>query len=597
MTTPLQGPPVGGGFLLEPCGARAGFVPEDLSEETREFIEAAREFMSGEVMPRSNEIDKLPEGLMAELLRKSGELGFLSIDVPEAYDGLGLDKKTSTALDEIWAWQSSFSVSRGGHVGIGTLPITYFGTAAQKERYLPKLSTGEWLAAYALSEPGSGSDALGALAKAELSDDGAHWILNGTKQFITNAGFAEVFTVFAKVDGTLFTAFLMEKDDPGLSTGAEESKMGQKGSSTRQLILEDARIPKDRLLGEVGQGHKVAFNILNIGRFKLGACVLGSAKYVLDKTIEYCSDRKQFSTPIIEFGALRGKVAAMVARCYACEAMAYRLADYFDEQLDALDGGDPDYNAKALKIIEEYAVETSIMKVFGTETYRLFVDECFQMLGGYGYLTEYHTERPYRDERVNRIYEGTNEINRLLIPGTLMKRQARGRLNLLPWIEGIQASLADGSGKPDFAAAAADGTLGAQALAADQLKSAFGLLAGAAAQRYGGGFEREQEVMIALADIAADAYTADSAVHRARTAVASGRPGAAFHEACATYWVAQAWDHSGAKARRLAYTIDAGDGRLVGAIELLTPPLPGDLIAAGRTIADHVVEAGGYRPY
>jgi butyryl-CoA dehydrogenase len=285
----------------------------------------------------------------------------------------------------------------------------------------------------------------------------------------------------------------------------------------------------------------------------------------------------------------------MVARCYACEAMAYRLADYFDEQLEALDGGDPDYNAKALKIIEEYAVETSIMKVFGTETYRLFVDECFQMLGGYGYLTEYHTERPYRDERVNRIYEGTNEINRLLIPGTLMKRQARGRLNMLPWIEGIQASLADGSGKPDFAGA--QGPLGAEALAADQLKNAFGLLAGAAAERYGSGFEQEQEVMVALADIAADAYTADSAVHRARAATTAGRSDAAFPDACATYWVAQAWDNSATQARRLAYTSDAGDGRLVGAIRMLTPALPADVVAAGRTIADHVVEAGGYRPY
>jgi alkylation response protein AidB-like acyl-CoA dehydrogenase len=591
-TGSLDAPALGGAFLLEPCGSRRGFVPEELSGESLEMLAAAREFMAGEVLSRTDEIDSLPDGLMPALLRKAGELGFLAIDVPEAYDGLGLDKTTSVLLDEAWSCQSSFSVSRGAHCGIGSLPVVFFGTEAQKQRYLPRLATGEILAAYALSEPGSGSDALGARTKAVLSDDGTEWILNGTKQFITNAGFADLIVVFAKVDGSQFTAFLVESTDPGVSTGAEEQKMGQKGSSTRQVILEDARIPKDRLLHQIGKGHQVAFNILNIGRLKLGSSVLGGAKLLLEKTIEYCKERKQFDTPIIRFGAMRKKVADMAARAYATEALAYRLAGYLDERLAKLDGDDPDHNRHALQAIEEYAAETAIMKVFGTDTCRLITDECFQMHGGYGYLREYPAERAYRDERVNRIYEGTNEINRLLIPGTLMKRATRGRLALMPWIESVQAEAARPATLPS-----GDAPLVVETALADQAKKLVGLLSGAAAMRHGDAIEQQQELMLALADITIDACTMDYATTRAQAAVDAGRADAAFHVACATYYVHTSWDRAAASARRLACSLDGGDGRLLAAIDNLSPRSNADVIAAGKVISDAVVEKGGYKPY
>src|SRR5881296_335986 len=429
-------------WLVAPAGSVAQFTGADFTDDDRLYAKTAEDFVRNEVLPRLEEIEAKEAGVMPALLKRAGELGLLMVDIPEKYGGLGLRKATSMLVSERGALCASFSVSWGAHTGIGTLPLVYYGTEAQKQTYLPRLATGEWLAAYALTEPGSGSDALAARTVATPEDGG--YRLTGTKQFITNAGFADLFTVFAKVGGEHFTAFLVERTTPGLSTGPEEKKLGIRGSSTRQVILEDARVGAGKVLGQVGQGHKIAFNILNIGRFKLGAGSVGAAKDCLAVALQYAKERQQFRRPIASFGMIQRKLADMATRIYVADSMSYRTAGLMDAAAERLDPSGADYAERLVReSVEEYTIEASILKVFGTETLDFVADESLQILGGYGFTAEYPVERHYRDARINRIFEGTNEINRLIIPATLIKRIGRGALPFFEFVAQVEREIAD----------------------------------------------------------------------------------------------------------------------------------------------------------
>ncbi|MCA9564745.1 MAG: acyl-CoA dehydrogenase family protein, partial [Myxococcales bacterium] len=445
-----SGVPHGCFFLIDKAGSESDiFAPECFGEEQRMFAQSAGDFVEREVLPHAEELEKDP-AKMVPLLKKAGEMGLLMIDIPEAYGGLGLDMTTSMLCTEKMAQYASWSVTHGAHTGIGTLPLMYFGTEEQKQAILPKLATGELLAAYALTEPSSGSDAMNAKTKAvQVEVDGeTYWKLTGTKMWITNGSFADLYTVFAKVNGEAFTAFLVEAPSKGLSPGAEEKKMGIKGSSTTQVNLDGVLVPAKNLLGEVGKGHKIAFNTLNIGRFKLGVGAVGGSKPLIREAIRYAKDRVAFGKPIAEFGAIRAKVADMTVRMYALESMCYRVGGYMDATLKGLDSSDPKYPAQAMRVIEDYSVEDSIMKVYGSECVDFVVDECLQILGGYGFSQEYPIERAYRDSRINRIFEGTNEINRMLLVGTVLKLTMKGQLPLFQKVQEIQAYLQEGDLTP-----------------------------------------------------------------------------------------------------------------------------------------------------
>src|SRR5436853_6877835 len=417
----------GGSFLVEDHLPEEVFTPEDITEEQHMFARTAEEFLRKEVIPREDRIYSKDYSVHRELMQKAGELGLLSIDIPEQYGGLGLHKVSSAVVGEQFALQSSFAGTQSSHVNIGTLPIVFFGTEEQKQKYLPKLASGEWIGAYALTEPQSGSDALGAETKAVLSEDGKHYILNGQKMWITNGGFADLFTVFAKVDGDKFTAFLVERG-PGLVSGHEEKKLGIDGSSTTALMLEDCHVPVGNVLGEIGRGHKIAFNVLNIGRLKLGARSVGAMKLALGQSIQYAKERQQFGQPIANFGLIKQKLAEMSIRAYVGEAILYRTLGMID---DALERADKDDAQQVLAVLEQYAIECSIIKVWESEALGYVVDEQVQVYGGYGYSKDYPAERAYRDARIARIYEGTNEINRIVITTQLLRRARSGELPLL----------------------------------------------------------------------------------------------------------------------------------------------------------------------
>src|SRR5450631_1972964 len=424
----------GGSFLTEERDPQDVFTPEDLSEEHRQIAKTAIDFTQNEVLPAADEIEAKNFAVTRGLLRKAGELGLMSVDIPEEYGGLEMDKVTSALIAESISKLASFSVAFSAHVGIGTLPIVWYGTEEQKRKYLPKLATGEWIGAYALSESSSASDAMNCRTRAVLSPDGRHYVLNGEKMWITNSGFADLFTVFAKVDGEKFSAFLIERGTPGFSVGKEEHKLGIRGSSTCALVFSDCRIPVENLLGEAGKGHHIAFNILNIGRFKLGAACVGGARNGLQEAIGYAKERKAFGKTISEFGLIQEKLAESAAGIYAGEAMVYRTIGMIDAALADLDAGSASASREIQKRIEEYAVECSILKVWGSEMLDMVVDHTLQIYAGYGYVEEYPAERAYRDSRINRIFEGTNEINRLIITGWLLKRAMSGQLALMPAI-------------------------------------------------------------------------------------------------------------------------------------------------------------------
>lgn len=498
---------IGGGFLIEPTGDDI-FTPEDFSEEQRMIIQMCDEFLDKEVLPNIVEIDAQKEGLMPELLDKAGELGLLGAAFPEQYGGLGKDFITATLVNECLGGGHSFAVAMAAHNGIGSLPILYFGTDEQKEKYIPKLATGEMKGAYALTEPGSGSDALAAKTTATLSEDGKNYILNGQKIWITNAGFADVFTVFAKVNGEQFSAFIVERGTPGLSFGEEEHKMGIRGSSTRQLFFEDCKIPVGNLLGEMGRGHVIAFNILNIGRLKLCAAAMGGAKRALNSSVKYAKTREQFKTPIANFGAIQHKLAEMVIRVFAADTSLYRTSNWITKKEQELESTDK--AGALLGAAEEYAIECAMLKVLGSEALDYVVDEGVQIHGGNGFSDEYNISRSYRDSRINRIFEGTNEINRLLILDMYLKRAMKGRIDLMKPAMAIQQELMS---IPDFGED--DTPFATELKHIANFKKAILMCAGAAAQQLMMKIEHEQELLMYLADMAIDTFQAESVLMRA----------------------------------------------------------------------------------
>lgn len=563
----------GGGWLLEV--PERVYTPEDFDESVKEIARTTRTFVEKEVLPLLERMEHGELELNVPLMRKAGELGLLAIEVPEEYGGLDLPKVISTVVAEELSGSGGFSVTYGAHTSIGTLPLVYFGTEEQKRKYLPKLASGEWIAAYCLTEPGSGSDALAAKARATLSEDGKHYILNGVKQFISNAGFAHLFTVFAKVDGEHFTAFLVERDTPGLSFGPEEKKMGIKASSTRQVILEDVKVPVENVLGEIGKGHKIAFNVLNVGRYKLGAGAVGGAKRALELSAKYAEERHQFGRPIGRFGLIQQKLGEMASRIYAAESAVYRTVGLIDEALEGRKGAEA-----VMAGIEEYAVEASIIKVLGSEVLDYVVDEGVQIHGGYGYIQDYPIERAYRDARINRIFEGTNEINRLLIPGMLLRRALKGQLPLIQAAQKLQKELLE----PSF-----EEPEDVELHQIAGLKKLALMVAGLAVQKYGQQVEEEQEVLGAVADILIDAYAAESALLRAR------RLGGVA-QAMTRIYLVQALDRAQSLALSVLPRLVEGDeARVVySAARRLTKHEPADLVALRREVAEAVLEAQGY---
>jgi alkylation response protein AidB-like acyl-CoA dehydrogenase len=501
----------GGSFLIEGTDPETVYTPEDFTDEQKMFANTAQEFVDNEVVASIERTEAKEEGAMIELLRKAGELGLLMIDIPEKYGGLELDKATSMLVTEIISKSGAFATTFGGHTGIGTLPIILFGTEEQKQKYLPRLAQAEIISAYALTEADSGSDALAAKARAELSEDGKHYILNGEKTFISNGAWADVIIVFAKIDGEEFSAFIVERDFGGVTHGAEEKKMGIHGSSTVQMYLDNTKVPVENLLGEVGKGHRIAFNILNVGRFKLGVGCLGGAKQAFDDVIRYCSDRHQFGQPIIQFGMMKNKVADMASRIYAVESMSYRTAGLLDGILEPIDKNADDAGERIMHGIFEYVTECSILKVKGSEMLDFVVDEAVQMFGGYGYLEDYPIERYYRDSRIARIYEGTNEINRMLIPGQLIKKAMKGDLPLMAAAQKLQAELME---LPSFDDEEETKLLGDEIKLIINAKKVALLTAGVAVQKFMASLDKQQGVLGRIADIIIEAYSMESALLR-----------------------------------------------------------------------------------
>ncbi|MDP4157090.1 MAG: acyl-CoA dehydrogenase family protein, partial [Bacillota bacterium] len=502
----------GGSFLIEDISCQQLFTPEDYSDEQKMIAKMTEDFIEKEVMPQVENIENHEFDRSVKLLKQAGELGLLCADVPEEYGGLGLDKISSSLITEKMARAGGFSITHGAHVGIGSLPIILFGSEEQKQKYLPELATGEKIAAYALTEPGSGSDALGARTTAKLNAEGTHYLLNGEKQWITNSGFADVFTVYAKIDGQHFSAFIVEREFPGVSTGAEEKKMGLKGSSTRTLILEEVAVPVGNLLGEPGRGHVIAFNILNIGRYKLGVGAVGAAKHALGITIKYANGRQQFGTPISQFNLTKEKFATMASKIYATESSVYRTVGLFEDRMCKLT--DDASKKEIADAISEYAIECSLNKFFASETLDYVVDEGVQIHGGYGYMNEYEIERAYRDSRINRIFEGTNEINRLLVPGTYIRKALKGQLPLLQKAQSLQEEL-----MMLIPEEPGDEPLAQETYLVRNAKK-IGLLAlGLAVQKYGKALEQEQEVLANIADIISNAYAMESVVLRTEKAI------------------------------------------------------------------------------
>ena len=501
----------GGEYLVTDVACEEIFTPEEFTDEQKQIGETTEQFVTNEILPHLEEIDNQNFDLVVEGMSKCGELGLLMLDAPEEYGGLELDKATGMLVGEKIASSGSFSVAFACHTGIGTLPLVYYGTPAQKEQYLEKIISGEWIAAYCLTEPGSGSDALGASATATLSEDGKHYLLNGTKQFITNGSFAQLYTVFAKIDKEHFTAFLVERNFEGLIVGAEEKKLGIKGSSTTQIILDNCKVPVENLLGEIGKGHKIAFNVLNVGRFKLGAGVTGAAKMALVEGVKYANERKQFGKSIGSFGAIQEKIADLNADIFAAESLVYRLAGLLDTKLATIEKGVDNYYEEYLKGIEEYAPECAISKVYCSEVLARTVDEVLQIHGGYGFVSEYPAERFYRDERINRIFEGTNEINRLLIPGMILRKSMKGELPLQQEAMKAFESLMT----PSFEEIDDSIPFEREKALLKNLKTLFLILAGTGVQKFMDRIAEEQEILLAAADIAIQIFALESAVLRA----------------------------------------------------------------------------------
>src|SRR5580704_9819470 len=580
----------GGSFILEDHDPADIYTPEDLTDEHRMIGQTAREFMVKEVLPLDEEIEKKDLPLTVELLRKAGTLGLLSIDIPEKYGGMGLDKISSLVAAEQMSGQASFTSSLGGHTTIGTLPIVYFGTEEQKKKYLPKLATGELLAAYALSESGSGSDALGAKTKAVLSPDGKHYLLSGQKMWITNAGFADVIIVFAKVDGEKFTAFIVERGYPGFTVAPEEHKMGLNGSSTCALNLEDVPVPVENVLGEIGKGAKIAFNILNIGRLKLGVGAVIGSKNLTSLATDYANQRHQFGVSISSFGLIKQKLAEMASRAYVGECMVYRTVGMIEAGLEPVD---PENSEAVLKAIEDYAIECSIIKVAGSETLGYCADEAVQVFGGNGYSKDYPVERAYRDARINRIFEGTNEINRLIMSGQLLRRATKGEVPLFQ----AAKKLMDEVLQPALAEEPGEGAFGEERVALKNAKKIVVAVLGSAAQKYRDKVQEQQEILAAASDIIMDIYGIESAILRTEKLIGSRGEAACANQIDATkIFTNDALARIEANAKKALAAMTEGDElrTMLAVLRRLTRFTPVNTIAARRRVADALIEAGRY---
>ena len=577
----------GGSWLLDqPVGA---FTPERMTEDHRLIAKTTTDFAENEVVPAIEALERKDWQRARALLRRCGELGLLGVNVPEAYGGVELDKVSSLIVSEHVARSASFGATYGAQANLCILPILMFGTDEQKARYLPRLVTGELVGAYALSESGSGSDALSAHARALRQPDGS-FRLSGEKMWITNGGFADIIIVFAKVDGEHFSAFVVERGFGGVTSGHEERKMGLHGSSTTPVLLQEVPVPAANLLGEVGRGHKVAFNVLNFGRFKLGAMCLGGCRVGIGESAKYAATRRQFGHPIAHFGAIKHKLGEMTARTYALEALMFRTAGLIDDHMTA--ATEPRSQA-LLSALEEFAVEASIAKVVGSETLDYVLDENVQIHGGNGFVSDYPAERHYRDARVNRIFEGTNEINRLLIPGLLVKRALKGDLGLIPAAKRL---LDEVMSVAPPAALAVGGRLGAEQRAVEAFKKVALLGFGAAMQRFGQTLVEEQEVLLWLADLTMETFAAESAVIRATQAVAAGSTDADLQEAAAISFVSDAALRVDSIARQVLAAIVEGDALRtnLAALRRLLKVTPAATVALRRRLADATVERGAY---
>ncbi|HZB87680.1 MAG TPA: acyl-CoA dehydrogenase family protein [Terracidiphilus sp.] len=583
----------GGSFLIETRKPADVFTPEDITEEQRQMAATATEFARDEIVPLTADIEDKVPGVLTALLRKAGELGFTAIEVPEEYGGMGLDKVSSTLVTDHLSALATFSTAFGAHVGIGTLPLVWYGSPEQKQRFLPRLATAEIVGAYGLSEASSGSDAMNIHARATLAPDGQTYILSGEKMWITNGGIAGLYTVFAKIDGDKFSAFLIERNTPGLTVGAEEHKMGIRGSSTCPLVLDNCAVPAANLLGEPGKGHHIAFNVLNVGRFKLGVACVGGARHGLAHMIRYAKERRAFAKPIAEFGLIQRKISSSVTALYATESMAYRLAGMLDASLDSL--GDQRHDPREIqRRIEEYAVECSILKVYGSEMLSLVADELVSTMGGYGFVEEYPAARFYRDARINRIFEGTNEINRLIITGWLMKRAQTGKL---PLMASIKALLDEVMQPPSFDSAGDDSAPLAReaALLAAARKIAL-FAAGVATQRYMAALEQQQEIMADLADIVSHVFALESALLRAQKLAAARKNTAEIAAAMTTLLADEAMGLAEQAARRILAACSAGDElrTQLAILRRLARFTPADAVAASRLVAQRAIAAEKY---
>ncbi len=578
----------GGSFLIEDIAPGDIFTLEDLSDVQRQIERTTIEFAEKQVQPQIAAIEAKDFSVMKSLLRKAGDLGLMAIDVPEEYGGLDMDKVTSALIAENIAICGSFSVAFSAHVGIGTLPLIWYGTRQQKEKYLAKLASGEWVAAYALSEASSGSDAMNIRTRATLAADGKHYVLDGEKMWISNAGIANLFTVFAKIDGEKFAAFLIKSDTPGFTIGPEEHKLGIRGSSTCPLILTDCHVPAENLLGEAGKGHHIAFNILNVGRYKLGAAAIGGAKYAFRSGIRYARERIAFSKPITSFGLVQQMIADSAAGIFAGESLVYRVIGAIDASLTDLDKTAANNAEEIQKHIEEYAVECSILKVWCSEMLERVVDQMLQLHGGYGYVEEYSAERAYRDSRINRIFEGTNEINRLIITGWMMKRAMQGGLALLPAIQRVMDEIMAGPAPHEESI----GELSKQHLLLANAKKLSLFCAGAASEKFGSGLADEQEIMGALADMIMEVLVLESAI--LRTEKMQGRGPLAV--LMTKYYAARSFRILETAGEHVLGAVAEGDmlRTRMTILRRLTRHEPENTVALGREIATAMTEAGRY---
>lgn len=584
----------GGRFLIEDVRPEEVFTPEDFTKEQLLIAKAVTDFVEGEIKPVADDIEAKKEGLVPSLLKKAGELGLLSADIPEEYGGQDLDKvSTLLVWEKMGTGGGSFQAAFGAQTGIGSLPIVFFGNPDQKRRYLPKMATGEYIAAYALTEPEAGSDALNAKTTATLSPDGKYYILNGQKQFITNAGIADTFVTYAKVDGEKFTAFIVERNWPGVSVDEEEDKMGMKGSSTRSVIFQDVKVPVENVLGEIGRGHIVALNVLNMARFQLGAGCLGGAKEALREAVTYAKQRVQFGKPIAEFGLIKQKIAEMATRAFIMESMVYRTGGLTDEMLRPIDRHAPDVGVQMAKGIEEYAIEDSINKIFCSENAGYIVDEAVQIHGGYGYIREYPVERGYRDERINRIWEGTNEINRLTIMDMLVKRAMKNRLPVLDAAQQVAKELP--TLKPKVQED--DGKLGMQQEQVRMAKKLTLLVAGTAVQKYMMQLPEEQEILGLIGDMTIEVFAMESGVLRALKAMArSADEKSQIKQAMVKVYVNGAFDRLVGYARDALAAVLEGNAlkSQLSAIESCICFTPVNVVALRRQIADYTIKLGRY---